>query len=333
MLGPEIFRCPVCSAHIRAERERLVCESCRAIYSMVGGIPDFRVNLPHWLDIEDDRRNAAHLLSLAERLSARELTMEVFRRRGWSEDVVRRRTSLAFALSARLDRELDEWLRVATCGDLPFLDLGCGSGPLLAAAAAKGRAAVGIDVSLEWLVVAQKQIRERGGRPLLAAALGESLPFADASLGGAVSLDVIEHVDDQCRYLREISRVLVPGAAVALSTPNRYSLSAEPHVAVWGVGWLPRRWQKRYVRWRTGKPYDFVRLLSVREFRRMLRDAAGLDVCILIPPIPATDVAQFRPVKALCARLYNAMVSLRPIRALLVSICPFFRVVAHKHAA
>jgi len=76
--------------------------------------------------------------------------------------------------------------------------------------------------------------RACGGDPLLAAAHAEALPLADGAVSGVISLDVIEHVAEPRRYLREIERVLAPGGNTALSTPNRFSLAAEPHVFVWG---------------------------------------------------------------------------------------------------
>jgi SAM-dependent methyltransferase len=298
---------------------------------MLGGIPDFRVNLPHWIDVDADRRKASRLLELSDGMSAVELALEVFRARaGWTESAVRRRTRQSFDLSKRLERELDEWLLVPTSAPLPFLDLGCGSAPLLAAAASKGRNGIGIDVSLEWLVVARQHIRERGGAPMLAAALGESLPLGPGSCGGVVSLDVIEHVGDQCRYLREIDRVLTPGGSVALSTPNRYSLTAEPHISIWGVGWLPRAWQGRYVLWRTGKPYDYNRLVSVVELRRLVRRCSGLEPRILVAPVPQDEIAHFRKPKAFLARLYNWFLKSPTAHTMLVIVSPFFRVLARK---
>ena len=64
-------------------------------YQMVSGsvqvngrsvkIPDVRIDLPHWLDIEDDRRRADHLLDLIPDHTGAELVAEAFRRRGWTE--------------------------------------------------------------------------------------------------------------------------------------------------------------------------------------------------------------------------------------------------------
>lgn len=46
-----------------------------------------------------------------------------------------------------------------------------------------------------------------------------ALPFADATLDGAVSQDVLEHVDDHARALRELARVLRPGAPLVFTVP------------------------------------------------------------------------------------------------------------------
>jgi SAM-dependent methyltransferase/uncharacterized protein YbaR (Trm112 family) len=326
----DIWRCPLCRCQLDERADRLVCVSCAATYPVFGGIPDLRVNLPHWIDIETDRRKASRLLDLVPVLTLPDLVAECFRQRGWSEADVQRRTRQTLDEAGRYERELDDWLVVPTTGALPFLDLGCGAGGLLAAAAARSRPGFGLDVSLEWLVVARQLIRERGSMPVLAAALGEALPLADGSVGGVVSLDVIEHVDDQGKYLSEIDRTLAPGSVCALATPNRYSLSAEPHVSIWGVGWLPRAWQQAYVRRRSGKSYAYCRLLGLLELQRLLRTFTGLAPRILLGIIPPEEIAHFRPSKTIAARIYNWLVTLRAARAVLLLVCPFFRVLARK---
>ncbi|MGI9188813.1 MAG: class I SAM-dependent methyltransferase [Longimicrobiaceae bacterium] len=144
------------------------------------------------------------------------------------------------------------------------LDVGCGAGAFLATQR-PGRPLVGIDISLEWLVVARRFLSAAGVTLDLAAAHAETLPLRDRATDAIVALDVIEHVGDQEATLREVDRVLAPGGTFAAATPHRFSLAAEPHVGVFGAGWLPRRWQPGYVRRRTGRRYDFVRLLSHAE--------------------------------------------------------------------
>ena len=63
-----------------------------------------------------------------------------------------------------------------------------------------------------------------------------------------VGSDVIEHVHEQLEVMREAHRVLVSGGALFLATRNRWSLTPEPHVNLWGVGFLPKPWRALYVR-------------------------------------------------------------------------------------
>jgi SAM-dependent methyltransferase len=325
------WHCPRCRAALAVESETLMCAACSHVYPTFGGIPDLRIDMPNWLDVDADRQNASCLAELAPSLSSEDLVYAVFRRRaGWTDREIRRRTRGLLDSVERCGRDLEGWLRAPTEGARPFLDLGCGGGPLLAAAAARGRAGIGIDVSLEWLVVAERLIRERGGTPRLAAAMAEALPLDDCSVGGVVSLDVIEHVGNQRKYLREMERVVASGGLCALATPNRYSLAAEPHVSVWGVGWVPRPWQKSYVRWRSGKSYDYCRLLGVRELRAEIRNVTTLDPRVLLGPVPSEDLQRFRPAKAVLAHIYNWAIRFSTARAAVILVSPFFRVLARK---
>jgi SAM-dependent methyltransferase len=141
---------------------------------------------------------------------------------------------------------------------------------------------------------------------------------------------VIEHVGDVPTYLREIDRVLAPGAHAAFATPNRYSLTAEPHVFVWGVGWLPRRWQKRYVKLCSGRSYDFVRLLSVREARRLFRRYTDIEPTVIVPQVPPEDLTHFPRIRKTIARVYNALAGSKLLAPVFHSIGPFFRIVGRK---
>jgi SAM-dependent methyltransferase len=243
---------------------------------------------------------------------------------GRSQHQVDMRTRQVLVAPGRLRTQLDGWLNDAT-GRPAFLDLGCGPGMLLAAAASRGVSGLGIDVSLLWLVVARRMIEQHGGVATLCAAFAESLPLRDASTPAIVSLDVIEHVGDQRRYLAEIDRIAADGAALALATPNRFSLAAEPHVHVWGVGWLPARFQASYVRARSGRSYEFVRLLSVPGLAHLLRRYTRFAGRFIVPQVPDDEIEGMQTRRAHLARLYNRVSASPLVRWPLLGVGPFFR--------
>ena len=94
-----------------------------------------------------------------------------------------------------------------------LLELGCGAGTLLAAAAARGTQAVGIDVNRGALRLAS----EAAG-VLLASA--ERLPFPEERFDAVVAQHLIEHFSAPGPLLQEWRRVLVPGGRLVLVTPN-----------------------------------------------------------------------------------------------------------------
>ena len=52
------------------------------------------------------------------------------------------------------------------------------------------------------------------------------LPYADATFDVVCSLEVLEHVEDQFAYSREVMRVLKPGGVAIISTPNVLNLNS-----------------------------------------------------------------------------------------------------------
>lgn len=303
------------------------CLSCSAIYPVIEGIPDFRISIDFWLDAEHDRERAREFAKVFAESDIEGLVRRVFSEQP-SADPGRTalRTSQVLQAPNRLQREIEGWLDAAT-HETPFLEIGCGPGMLLAAAASKGRNGIGIDASLVWLLVAKRLILAWGGKPLLAAGLADALPLASESVGAAIALDVIEHVADPGILLRELSRVTQPGGYLALATPNRYSLTAEPHVKVWGVGLVPRRWQADYVRWRSGKPYEYTCLLSTWETLCLVRRYTAFQGRILIPRVADEEILRFTPARGALARLYNRLTTVPLVREVFRWVGPFFRVV------
>jgi len=94
-----------------------------------------------------------------------------------------------------------------------ILDAGCGSGRNMLELARLGTA-TGIELSDESVALARK--RDVG--EVVAGSVLE-MPFPDDSFDFAVSLDVIEHLEDDLAALRELRRVLAPGGTLLLTVP------------------------------------------------------------------------------------------------------------------
>ena len=58
--------------------------------------------------------------------------------------------------------------------------------------------------------------------PVRCAPIGADgrLPFADATFDAVVSIEVVEHVENQFAFLRELARIAKPAAFVIVTTPN-----------------------------------------------------------------------------------------------------------------
>ncbi len=60
------------------------------------------------------------------------------------------------------------------------------------------------------------------------------LPLDDASVDAAVAIEVIEHVEDQFAFVREMARIIRPGGLVLLTTPNVLSMRSRWRTLVCG---------------------------------------------------------------------------------------------------
>lgn len=104
----------------------------------------------------------------------------------------------------------------------PVADLGCGPGAHALALAQRGYDVVGLDGSPRMAQIA----RARAARDEVDATfdvhdVSSSLPFADASLGGALAILVLQHLPDPAAFIAEIRRCLRPGGHLLMAAPVR----------------------------------------------------------------------------------------------------------------
>ena len=96
---------------------------------------------------------------------------------------------------------------------LRLLDVGCGTGGVLAALKERTRI-VGVDRSLRALGYSRRR-----GVAELACSEAHRLPFGRATFDGILLLDVLEHVVDDTLVLRDVRMLLAPGGFVLVSVP------------------------------------------------------------------------------------------------------------------
>lgn len=323
------WTCPDCHGDLTQGPAALTCTACDRRYPVVADLPDFRVDKPAWIDFDRDRDRALLIDEMIRTQGLEAAIYDVFHSsRGFDAAKCRFRTRQVLAGADKYDLQLAGWLAGVTA--TPILEVGVGPGQLTMALARRGITVHGIDVSMEWLMVAKHWARAQGTAPVLAGAMAEKLPVTSASVASFVSLDVIEHVGDQDLYTREMARVLRPGGRYALVTPNRYSLSPEPHVGVWGVGYLPRRLQAPWVRAVAGVGYDYTRLLSAGETRRLFARNAAPAPTLTFPPIAAAEIGLFSPFKARLARMYNTVISAALFRPVAPLVGAYYQITGGK---
>lgn len=114
-------------------------------------------------------------------------------------------------------RFVTQYMRGAT------LDVGCGRGYGFDIIGHHSSAQFGVDVSALFL----RDARAREPGRALALATGERLPFAAGSFDSILAFEVIEHIEDDAAFLRDLRRLARSNAFIAISTPNRLVASGD----------------------------------------------------------------------------------------------------------
>jgi ubiquinone/menaquinone biosynthesis C-methylase UbiE len=157
----------------------------------------------------------------------------------WAASYERDRTSrwlreLQSASLAELDLSADDAL----------LDLGCGTGAAVRAAAPTVRRAVGVDLSHEMVLRARELAGGLANVEFREGDVSSALPFSDGEFSALLCTTAFHHFPQQARTIAEIARVVGPRGRVVIADANR------EHPAVWLLDWLLRVCQRSHVGFR-----------------------------------------------------------------------------------
>ena len=314
--------CPVCHVVLHIDQTHYHCSQCGHTYTSTLGIPNLGFDDTLFDPIERDlvdqlcamystatieEMTAAYLATGATNQERRQFYANYHR--GLHE------RGPAFQHMFQQRERQQAWL---AHGQQTAIDIGCGTGGGLLALAQDYEQVMGLDISLPSLIIARKVIEEAGLTNVrLVQASAHHLPILDGAFDYATAINVLEHIFTPEQMLSEVRRVLKINGVFAGDSRNRFDLFfREPHVGLRWVGFLPRRWMARYVRWRIGVDYNATRthLLSYRDLSRALKAVFGMHWCITLPAAAAYgasgtvgDIAEHInrgvPLRALVARI------------------------------
>ena len=328
------FVCPGCRGELLVFEWGYRCpENCKRDFRLHGGIPDFRIFPDPYLGFDADRERTNRVLDAFDELPFPELLERYW---SWSEETPGRLRSkfvenaLCGEERARriLDLAEDEGLSDPKAATV--LDIGSGTGNLLAASENRFGRIVGVDIAMRWLHLSRRRLLDRGlPEPALVCACAETPPFPTGFFDAAFSLGTFEFARIHVIFLGQTERLLKPGGFFLLNTVNRYSIAPEPHVDLFGVGYLPRAWQSRYVRWRRRTGFENIWLLSRCELSRMAAQAFP-SVSIRLPKVTAKSIASLPPLRRSAAGAFRIGARLPIVREALQWISPEWDVVMRK---
>lgn len=126
------------------------------------------------------------------------------------------------------------------------LDLGSGRGKFLVDLAKHNVRARGLEINPAYITISRSLAKENGVTITVDQGMGEHLPYKDSMFDFINMCEVIEHVNNPERVMREAYRVLKPGGLIYMSVPNRYGIK-DQHFNLYFVNWLPRRLSDSFV--------------------------------------------------------------------------------------
>lgn len=318
--------CPNCRDGLELRPEEFFCAHCNRSYPIVLGIPDFRVYPDKYEPVDQDYLKSRILQEQAEKLNFAGLIN--FYWENISTPPTPQYLRERFIHHTLTDEERVRRFPIGDIRGHAFLDVGCGPGAMQRVANERFDIVFGTDIALRSLVNARKRLDEAGLPANMVCCCADFLPFREGSFDMVTAISLLEHTFRGKGIIAECGRVLDKHGALFVLTTNRFSLGPEPHVRIWGLGFLPRKWIPAAVRWLRNRPYDKHFLLSLFEVRRFLRSSGLRKLQFFLPNITEADLQNRGWLERWGGRTFNLLARIPIVRQAMLAIAPIVQVVA-----
>lgn len=173
---------------------------------------------------------------------------------------------------------MDARIRAAIGSGECVIDLGCGSGEMLAGLGDQFEERIGLDVTRN-----RRKVMNEGAVGewvFVEADLNRRIPLKDEMADAVVANQVIEHIIDPGCFVSEIYRVLKPGGRCVVSTPNIRYLKNIGHLLFSGYGPRTAGGNKTDGAWDDGHIHYFTH----KDLRELFGEAGfrDIDSCALV---------------------------------------------------
>tara|TARA_R110000824_G_scaffold62673_5_gene165764 strand:+ start:1996 stop:3045 length:1050 start_codon:yes stop_codon:yes gene_type:complete len=323
-----LFVCPQCRDRLTKQPDNYLCSDCKREYPIIFGIADFRIRSDPYLSLQEERAKAKRLATEIEQSFSAMLDYyyEI------TDDVPPVLATRYKAYHYNGPKQARQSLaRLGVASDDVILDVGCGTGGALIAAAENCSHIYGMDIALRWLVICQQRLKEQGITATLVCADIEASPFPDEYFSKITATDLLENVYSVDKTLVALGRLLKADGKLWLAGSNKFCLGPHPSTRLWAIGYFPGKLRSRLVKRLRG--VDSLRFINLISPGRIIRYAKriGLYTHTLSPRMVALDEDGHYPaIDRLLIKTYVVVARLPLLRQLLIWVGPAFEMILRK---